>query len=63
MLNVRKYDVSPFYFLTQKRLTTESSPPDPPSDRSRVPVGTCVPTDTLCEQKKDQVEQEVVKDL
>jgi hypothetical protein len=34
------YGVSPFHFSSQKRLSTESSPLDPPSARNRVPVGT-----------------------
>jgi hypothetical protein len=53
----------PFTSLYKKRLSIESSPPDPPSAHDRVLVGTHVPMDTHCERKEDRVEQKAVRHL
>jgi hypothetical protein len=52
--------------FTKNRLSTESSPLDPPSTRIDVPVGTCVRTvemEMQCEQKEDQVEHKAIRHL
>jgi hypothetical protein len=46
-------NMTPFTSIHKKRLTIESSPPDPPSTRNHVPLGTHVPTNMHCERKED----------